>query len=121
VVERNGREMNGDRPSDRLTYAHRFQSTTRRANQHDPTPTRKSKIAKVIRMGRTVLVYLRGVKEQTVIIFENFTQELVECKERAYRVSIGYGRRNMERNPGDVTAYRGEFDEYITSHRKGKA
>jgi len=67
-------------------------------------------------MGLTVLEYLQGVRERTVIIFGNFTQELVECKERAHRVSIGYGRTNIERNPGEVKAYKGEVDEHITSH-----
>jgi len=67
-------------------------------------------------MGLTVLEYLQGVRERTVIIFGNFTQELVEGKERAHRVSIGYGGTNVERNPGEVKAYKRGVDEHITSH-----
>jgi len=88
VVDRNAREMNGDRPSDRLTYHTSANQQLVASTGTDPTSTRKSKMSKAIRMGLTVLEYLQGVREQTDIIFENFTQELVGCKERAYRVSV---------------------------------
>lgn len=88
VVDRNAREMNGDRPSDRLTYHTSANQQLVASTGTDPTSTRKSKMSKAIRMGLTVLEYLQDVREQTDIIFENFTQELVGCKERAYRVSV---------------------------------
>jgi len=47
------------------------------------------------------------VREQTVIIFQNFTQESVECEDGAYRVSLGYGGMDTGGSFGDVLAYRG--------------
>lgn len=49
--------------------------------------------------GLTVLEYLQGVREQTGIIFGNFTR-ISKTQGGAYRVSVGYGRADMERNLG---------------------
>jgi len=98
--------MNGDRPSDQLTYAHRCQSTTRRVNRYKLPPTTRKKCDESNEGGTNRTRVLTGCKrEQTVIIFRNFTQELVEWENggvpRIERIrKDGHGG-----NLGDTLAY----------------
>lgn len=70
--------MNGDRPSDQLTYAHQCQST-----HINPIPQpEKIEDDKSDKEGTNRTRVLTGYgREQTVIIFRDFTQELVECED----------------------------------------
>jgi len=66
---------------------------------------------KLIREGTNRTEYLRCKREQTVIIFQNFTQELVEWE------NGGVPRIDRIRKDGrHVGIYAGEVDEYIPSH-----
>jgi len=87
--------MNGDRPSNRLTCAHQCQSTRHRRRHMETPPHNQKKETKddeTNKEGTNRTRVLTGCgREQTVISFQNFTQNQWNAMTGAYHVSLGYG------------------------------